>query len=76
MPRKVRELRADLRRAGFVLANTEGSHQTWRHPSGQRVILAGRDGADAQRYQERQVRGAINDAEAATRATNAEKGEA
>jgi predicted RNA binding protein YcfA (HicA-like mRNA interferase family) len=76
MPRKVRELRADLRRAGFVLANTEGSHQTWRHPTGRRVILAGRDGADAQRYQEREVRAAIVDAEAATRVANAEKDKA
>jgi len=59
MPRKLRELRADLRRAGFVIAHTEGSHETWRHPSGQRVVLAGRDGADAQRYQERQARAAI-----------------
>ena len=59
MPRKLRELRAELRRAGFVLANTEGSHQDWRHPSGQRVILAGRDGADAPRYQERDVRAAL-----------------
>lgn len=67
MPRKLRELRADLRRAGFVLANTEGSHQDWRHPGGLRVILAGKDGADAQRYQEREVRAAIAAAWAAER---------
>ncbi len=59
MPRKLRELRAELRRAGFILANTEGSHQDWRHPTGRRVILAGRDGADAQRYQKRDVRAAL-----------------
>ena len=29
MPRKLRELRAELRRAGFVVANTEGSHEAW-----------------------------------------------
>ncbi len=59
MPRKLREIRADLRRVGFVLDHVVGSHQTWRHPTGQRVVLAGHDGADAQRYQERQAREAI-----------------
>ena len=56
MPRKLRELRADLRRAGFILARVVGSHETWRHPNGQRVVLAGADGADAQRYQEQEIR--------------------
>lgn len=59
MPRKLRELRAELRRAGFVLAHTVGSHETWRHPSRAKVVLAGRDGADARPYQERQVRATI-----------------
>lgn len=59
MPRKLRELRAELRRAGFVLAHTTGSHETWRHPSGAKLTLAGRDGADAQPYQERQLRAMI-----------------
>ena len=59
MPRKVRELRAELRRAGFVLVRQEGSHETWRHPSGAKVTLAGADGADAQRYQERDLRQAL-----------------
>lgn len=59
MPRKVRQLRTDLRAAGFVLVRQVGSHETWRHPSGVQVTLAGADGADAQRYQERQVREAI-----------------
>lgn len=55
MPRKLRELRAELRRAGFVLDRVVGSHETWRHPTGRRVVLAGADGADAQRYQEREI---------------------
>ena len=56
MPRKLRQLRADLRALGFVLVRTEGSHETWQHPLGQKVTLAGASGADAQRYQERDLR--------------------
>lgn len=61
MPRKLRELRADLRRAGFVIDRQRGSHQMWKHPqrSGLSAVLAGEDGADAQPYQERQVRQAL-----------------
>ena len=60
MPRKLRELRAELRRAGFVLAHTTGSHETWRHPSGAKLTLAGKDGADAKPYQERQLRAMVS----------------
>ncbi len=68
MPRKVRQIRADLRRAGFAVIRQEGSHQTWRHdPTGAQVGLAGADGADAKRYQERDARAAIAAAQAAER---------
>lgn len=56
MPRKLRELRAELRRAGFVPIRTAGSHETWAHPSGATLTLAGKDGAAARRYQERDLR--------------------
>jgi predicted RNA binding protein YcfA (HicA-like mRNA interferase family) len=60
MPRKVRELRADLRRAGFQsrAARGKGSHTFWTHrllPSEQ-ITLSGHDGDDAKPYQERLVR--------------------
>jgi len=58
MPRKLRELRAELRALGFVLVRQSGSHQTWQHPAGLKITLAGVDGADAQRYQERDLRDA------------------
>ncbi|MEJ7653880.1 MAG: type II toxin-antitoxin system HicA family toxin [Chloroflexia bacterium] len=32
MLRKLRELRTDLRKAGFVIARKSGSHETWLHP--------------------------------------------
>jgi hypothetical protein len=61
MPRKLRELRSDLRRAGFAVDHQTGSHQVWTHPLVPDVSanLAGSDGADAKPYQERQVREAI-----------------
>ena len=62
MPRKIRQLKADLRRAGFVLTDRgKGSHEVWEHPevTTASVTLSGRDGADARPYQERDVRLAI-----------------
>ena len=62
MPRKLRELRADLRRAGFTLDHQTGSHQVWKHPlvAGIGANLAGKDSADAKPYQEREVRNALD----------------
>jgi predicted RNA binding protein YcfA (HicA-like mRNA interferase family) len=60
MPRKIRELKADLRRAGFIEQPGKGSHAGWRHPLVPgKVTLSGNDGDDAQRYQERDVRDAL-----------------
>ncbi len=60
MPRKIRELRADLRRGGFRIRPGHGSHERWTHPLVPgRVTLSGGDGDDAQRYQERQIAKAL-----------------
>jgi hypothetical protein len=61
MPRKLRELRADLQRAGFRVDHQSGSHEVWKHPllPGVGANLAGKDGADARPYQEREVREAL-----------------
>jgi predicted RNA binding protein YcfA (HicA-like mRNA interferase family) len=61
MPRKVRELKADLRKAGFTWRPGRGSHQFWEHPlvPDVPVVLSGHDGDDADRYQERDVRKAL-----------------
>ena len=58
MPRKIRELKADLVRSGFLLRLGKGDHTHWTHPRlrGLRVTLAGHDGDDAKRYQEADVR--------------------
>lgn len=66
MPRKIRELISDLRRAGFALDRQKGSHRQFKHPSFQGVItLSGGEGDDAKTYQERQVAKAIADSKSA-----------
>jgi hypothetical protein len=61
MPRKIRQLKADLWRAGAGIVRQKGSHATWQHPlvPGVLVELAGNDGDDARQYQERDVRDAL-----------------
>ena len=70
MPRKLRQLRADLRRAGWRVSRQSGtSHEIWKHPllPGERVNLAGNDCADAKPYQENDVRRKVRMAEDARR---------
>ena len=48
MPKKVRELKNILRKAGFKESSGKESHTKWSHPllSG-KIILSGKDGSDA-----------------------------
>jgi len=59
MPRKIRQLKANLRRAGARQVAQEGSHTKWKHPlvPGTLVELSGDDG-------ERPFRSASPDASA------------
>jgi predicted RNA binding protein YcfA (HicA-like mRNA interferase family) len=61
VPPKIRELKSALRLAGFEERFGRGSHTFWGHPRLPRfkVTLSGGDGDDAKRYQERDVREAI-----------------
>lgn len=61
MPLKVRQLKARLAKAGFVERPAKGSHTFWTHPSlpGVVVTLSGKDGADAEKYQIKQVKQAL-----------------
>jgi predicted RNA binding protein YcfA (HicA-like mRNA interferase family) len=61
---KIRQLVAELERAGFVLASGgKGSHRKFRHPRFPgSLILSGQSGDDVHHYQERLVRNAIHKA--------------
>lgn len=59
MPRKVRQLIADLEKAGFVNRGGKGSHRNFTHSLGLRVTISGGAGDDAKHYQERDVRRAL-----------------
>lgn len=60
MPRKIRQLKAELKRAGFIeqAERGKGSHSWWYHPlvPAAIVTLSGKDGDDAQPFHERNVR--------------------
>ena len=64
MPKKIRQLKAMLNQVGFICLpkRGKGSHSVWEHPLLRyNITLAGQDGDDAQRYQEKDVRNAIRD---------------
>ncbi len=61
MPRKIRQLIADLERAGFVDRGGKGSHRNFEHRKGLRVTLSGRPGEDAHHYQEKEVKRKIRE---------------
>jgi predicted RNA binding protein YcfA (HicA-like mRNA interferase family) len=62
MPRKVRELIADLEAAGFVARGGKGSHRNVVHPKVVRpVTISGKPGDDAKHYQEKAVRAAVGE---------------
>ena len=56
MPRKIRQLITDLRKAGFINTGGRGSHRTYEHPKGPIVVISGNLGDDAKPYQEKQVK--------------------
>ncbi len=63
MPSKVRELIAELERAGFVNRGGKGSHRNFVHPKvAKPVTISGRPGDDAKHYQLRAVQLAIEEA--------------
>jgi predicted RNA binding protein YcfA (HicA-like mRNA interferase family) len=65
MPRKIRQLIADLQKAGFELVKGagKGSHRKFSHPKARSVIISSKEGDDAKRYQEKDVRKAIKESQ-------------
>lgn len=64
MPRKIRNLVADLIAAGFILqpGRGKGSHMLWEHPTCVPVLLSGNMGDDAHPKAVKQVREKIAEA--------------
>ena len=60
MPKKIRELIAELEAAGFKNLGGKGSHRKYEHAkSGAKVVVSGKPGTDAHTYQERRVADAL-----------------
>ncbi len=56
MPKKIRELKSLLRKAGFTYQPAKGSHTKWKHSKLYKaIIIAGKDGDDAKAYLEKQI---------------------
>jgi HicA toxin of bacterial toxin-antitoxin, len=61
MPRKKREIRAELRRRGFTNRGGKGDHGVWVHPLVPgHMSVDGKDGDDAKPYDERNLRKALD----------------
>ena len=53
-----------LHQAGFTELPGKGSHTNWVHPLyAGKITISGKDGADAKRYQEKEVKQAIEEVE-------------
>jgi predicted RNA binding protein YcfA (HicA-like mRNA interferase family) len=62
MPPKIRELIAELERAGFVNRGGKGSHRNFIHEKfSEPITISGKPGDDAKHYQIRAVRLAIEE---------------
>lgn len=59
MPKKIRELKKLIAKAGFELlpGRGKGSHTMWEHPELPQdpIVISGKDGDDAPRYLEKEV---------------------
>jgi predicted RNA binding protein YcfA (HicA-like mRNA interferase family) len=58
MPRKIRELKAQIAREGFIYLpkRGKGSHERWRHPLLRKTLtISGKDGDDVPLYLEKQL---------------------
>ncbi|MDB9473022.1 type II toxin-antitoxin system HicA family toxin [Dolichospermum circinale] len=66
MPKKIRELKQMLQKAGFTLLpkRGKGSHSYWIHPLLPKpVVLSGKDSKDAKPYQEKDIIESIKELE-------------
>jgi predicted RNA binding protein YcfA (HicA-like mRNA interferase family) len=63
MPKKIRELKAMVAKAGYILqpGRGKGSHTFWKHPllPEEPLTIPGQDGDDAPLYLERGIQGVL-----------------
>jgi predicted RNA binding protein YcfA (HicA-like mRNA interferase family) len=61
VPLKIRQLKASLARAGFLMRPGKGSHTVWIHRMipGLEITLSGKDGNDAKPYQVNDILNAL-----------------
>ncbi len=60
MPKKIRQIKSLLLKAGFASKPAKGSHSKWIHSKlPKAIIIAGKDGSDAKPYLEKQVNDAL-----------------
>jgi hypothetical protein len=63
-----------LLRANFTYRSGKGSHTVWSHPLlPYSLTLSGKDGADADRYQERDIKNALRDLDRLNQESNGER---
>jgi predicted RNA binding protein YcfA (HicA-like mRNA interferase family) len=61
MPRNIRALIKELEKAGWVLDHYTGRHRIFKHPNvAGHVSLFGKKGDDAQHYQEKLAKDAVD----------------
>jgi len=64
MPKKIRELIAQLEKAGFINRGGKGSHRKFVHPkTALPIIISGSLSSDALKYQEKAVRQVLKEVE-------------
>ncbi len=61
MPRKIRELIKDLKKAGFANRGGKGSHRNYVHSSGVVLTISGKLSDEAKPYQEKLVKQKIEE---------------
>ena len=62
MPKKIRELKSILLKAGYTSESAKGSHSKWSHPKlAKKIIISGKDGNDAKTYLEKQINEALEE---------------
>jgi predicted RNA binding protein YcfA (HicA-like mRNA interferase family) len=65
MPPKIRQLKASLKKAGFISRSAKESHTFWEHLQfpDLMITISGHDGNDAEKYQVKDVQRILKELE-------------